>query len=332
MKKVAIIPLVLGVVVGGLAIKFGLDTIQKAEAKGRVEMVTAVVAADDIPATSEIKEAMVTTVKTPVTPLLGRDSFQDLKDVVGRVAHAAIPRGAVVREALLAPVGTPSGLMVRIPKGFRAISLKINEVSAVGYQLRPGSVVDVIAVMKSGRRREMVSRIILQQIKVLAVGRTLTATSDLNAKPKAAKSVTLLVRDSDVPKLYLAQTNGKVTLAMRSPDDTLVSGSGLASESELLGIVEPVTPLDGRNTPIASRSILPQRPAPNYSVTVVDGKGRPMTVTFDGPNSTRQVMTGGSRNSGGVGSTTSWVRDSENDDGDEHDELPPPGRRKAMPG
>jgi len=287
MKKGTLIPLVMGVVVGGLAIKLGLDTVQRAKAGARVEMVSAVVAVEDIPATSEITDTMVKVIETPVTPLLGRDSFKDLSGVVGRVAEGDIPRGSALREDLLAPEGTPPGLTVRIPKGFRAVSLKINEVSAVGYQLRPGVFVDVIAVMRSGRTREMVSRIVLQGVQVVAVGRTLSSPSDPNGKSKAAKSVTLLVKNSDVPRLHLAETQGKITLAMRSPEDDQKADAGTASEGELWGEKPEKPESDENGTKVVQSQ--PLQAQANYTLTMVNGTGQASTVTFASENSTRRV-------------------------------------------
>jgi pilus assembly protein CpaB len=283
MKKVAIIPLAMGVLVGGLAIKFGLDTIQEAKANSRQQMVTTVVATVEIQATSEIDLTMVKLVETPMTPLLGKNSFTKLEDVVGRVASATIAEGGVVRDAVLAPVGTPAGLMVRIKQGFRAVSVKIDEVTGVAFQLRPGVFVDVIAVMdvRRGRRKETISRILLQAIEVAAVGRTLNDGDEGRGKGKVAKSVTLLVKDSDVPRLHLAQTKGRLTLAMRSPDDKLVADTGEATESEILGtlakkIAEPA--------PKAPEPYRPP-PTPKQTVTVVSGVNAPVELTFDGPDS-----------------------------------------------
>jgi len=281
MKKGMIIPLVLGVTMGGLAIKLGLDTVQNAKAGARVQMVTAIVAADDIPATAEIEEAMLRTVQTPKTPLMDSECFASAEKVVGRVAQAAIAGGSILRESLLAPKGTPAGLTVRIPKGFRAVSIKINEVSGVGYQLRPGSFVDVIAVMRNGMRKETVSRIILQRIQVVAIGRMLSGAGESGGRTKASKSVTLLVKSADVPKLHLAQTNGKVTLAMRSPDDFLEADTGQASDRELLGEKPPE-----RETRPAVAARTTRQNRPDYTVMIVDGSGQKSVSSFASIDST----------------------------------------------
>lgn len=324
--------MVMGLGIGALAIKLGLNTLQRAKASAKVDIVSAVVAVNDIPATVAITQEMVKALKTPVTPLLGRDSYQEVKDVIGRVALTSIPRGAVVNEELLAPKGTPSGLTVRIPMGFRAVSVKVNEVSSVGYQLRPGSIVDVIAVMRTGRRKRSVSRIILQQIKVVAVGRALTSTASSSGKTKAAKSVTLLVKDTDVPKLHMAQTSGKVTLAMRSPDDTLVSDTGQAHESELLG--------ESRPDPRADQHGAPETAQSTFTVTVVNGNGKRAMTTFAGSNSTRRVMGAAHRQGTGRAMPRSMglpgnAGDAEQDwdeDEDENDGFSSSGAREPSPG
>lgn len=306
MKKIAIIPMVVGVAMGAAAIKLGLDFVKKAQASGG-RKVSVVVAMVDIASTSEIDQTMVKIIQTPTSPLLGVDSYASLEDVVGRVVHTSIPTGAVVREALLAPKGTPPGLIVRIPSGFRAVSVKINEVSGVGYQLRPGAYVDVIAVIDirdpETHRKETFSRIILQRVKVIAVGRTLSASDRSSGKAKAAKSVTLLVKDSNVPKLHLAETRGTVTLAMRGPDDDLTSDEGRSSESELFGLYDRNSEKTEPKPEPAVAEIVPLPVVQPHSVTVINGQEPPMIVTFE--SSTSMHITGaknlGSKGTGSNG-------------------------------
>jgi len=308
MKKIAIVPMVLGVAMGAVAIKLGLDFVKEAQASGG-KMVPVVVSTIDIGATSEIDQTMVKTIQTPTSPLLGGDSHAAVKDVVGRVALTSIPPGAVVREALLAPKGTPPGLTVRIPAGYRAVSVKINEVSGVGYQVQPGAYVDVIAVIDvrdpETRHKETFSRIILQQVKVIAVGRMLSADDQASGKSNVAKSVTLLVKNSDVPKLHLAETRGTVTLAMRGPDDDLTSDEGYASESELFGLgkhdpEETDEESEPEPTPKLT-NVVPLPVARPHAVTVVNGQSAPMIMTFESATSmqiTDAVSLGGATANG----------------------------------
>ena len=283
MKKVAIIPMVLGVAMGAVAIKLGLDFVQEAKASGG-QKVSVVVAMVDIASTSEIDETMLKVIETPTSPLLGEDSYASVKDLVGRVALTSIPPGAVVREALLAPKGTPSGLVVRIPPGFRAVSVKINEVTGVAYQI------PVTYKGPETHRKETFSRIILQRVEVIAVGRMLAAGGQSSSKSKAAKSVTLSVKDSDVPKLHLAETRGTVTLAMRGPNDKLTADEGRSSESELFGLNNGHSKEPEPEPKRAIAEIISLPVVQPHRVTIVNGQAPPMIVTFE--SSTSMHVTG----------------------------------------
>ncbi|MHC4065296.1 MAG: SAF domain-containing protein, partial [Planctomycetota bacterium] len=105
MKSSAIIPLVLGAIVGLVAIKFGVDAIQRAQGEP-TELVTTLTAKTDIPASSAITEDMVAVVETPVSPLVPEGGLSSVEDVVGRVTSKAIPQGSVISPLSLAPLGT----------------------------------------------------------------------------------------------------------------------------------------------------------------------------------------------------------------------------------
>jgi pilus assembly protein CpaB len=279
MKSKAIIPLLLGVIVGLAAIKFGVDALQRAQGEPS-ETITTVVARSDISESVEVTPDMVTTVQTALSPLVPDGAFTKAEDVVGRVTSKGIPKGTAISPLWLAPPGTPPGLTERIEEGFRAVSVKIDEVSGVAGQIKPGDFVDVIVVMKisRGRETETISRIILQRIKVLAVGQNLGDPRGKAGPQKLARSVTLLVQDAEVPKLHLAQTQGKVTLAMRGSDDQLMADTGHASTGEWLNPRPPqaeddstpeATPLAGLFSQVAEPDAPKEKET--FAVTVVNG-------------------------------------------------------------
>jgi len=84
MKSRAIIPLVVGLAVGGIAIKVFWNVLKKARAANTSESVEVVRAAADIAPTIEISQAMVSTVSVPKA-LVPDGVFSDSKLVVGRV-------------------------------------------------------------------------------------------------------------------------------------------------------------------------------------------------------------------------------------------------------
>ena len=158
-------------------------------------------------------------------------AFRKLEDAVDRVA--VIPIG--VREPItnnkLAPVGTESGLSAVIPPGFRALTVKVDEVVGVSGFVMPGSYVDIVAVIlpvaSSAAAQGPISKIVLQNIKVLASGAKLDSPSD-QREPSHVNAVTLLVTPDQAEKLVLAANESKLQLVMRNfgdQEDTQTSGA-----------------------------------------------------------------------------------------------------------
>lgn len=235
MKGKALIPLVVGLAVGLIAIKYTMDTVKKAGADS-AEYVPVVVAMTDIPASVQIKPEMMKVIKSPKTPLLPPDVFSSADALVDRVSLKSIPQGSPLLPSMVAPEGTPPGLGGRLPEGFRAVTVKIDESSGVGYLIHPDDWVDVLVVMdvqKKGRR-ETISRVILQNVQVGAVGQVLNDFTEEKGA-RNVKSITLVVKKEDVPKLHLAQTRGRITLAMRGSEDANTGENAEATESEVLG-------------------------------------------------------------------------------------------------
>src|SRR5260370_20189751 len=100
----------------------------------------------------------------------------------------------------------------------RAVSVRINDWSGVSGLIEPNSRVDVMFA-RPGSMAEAVTAVILQNIKVLAVGRVTQVGQTLD--PKAAKMpvATLLMSPEDAQKLDLAKNEGKISLTLRNPLD-----------------------------------------------------------------------------------------------------------------
>jgi len=246
MNKKAIVPLVLGLGIGLLAVKFGIDAIRKAKASGVSQTTVSVIKAkQDINAFDEIQPNMIEAVEVVESPMVpANDRIGDVDKVVGRVAGKSIPRGSPVLSSMLAPEGTVAGILGRIKPGYRAVSVKIDEVNSASYQLRPGVFVDVTVVMDIANNnrnirggKETVSEVILQRVEVASVGYGMQGEAEgQTGKIKPAKSATLFVRKQDVPKLHLAQTRGKIALALRGEQDTDSSAVVRATGDDLLGV------------------------------------------------------------------------------------------------
>ena len=236
MKSRAIIPLAVGLLVGILAIKIFADVLRKARGAGSANNAIAVVyAGSDIASTAEIKASMLETRMIPRS-LAPKLVFSDVNEVAGRVASLGISAGMPVVPSMLAPKGTLPGMGARIKDGYRAVSVKVDESSGVAGWLKPGCHVDVVAVMQvdgSSANKSTISKVILENMEVLAVGQDIGASGEVNAS--VTKSVTLAVPPQDVPRLHLATVQGTVRLAMRNQYDQS-NAKAQTTDKELLGV------------------------------------------------------------------------------------------------
>jgi pilus assembly protein CpaB len=124
---------------------------------------------------------------------------------------------------------TAEGVAATIEPGYRAVSVQITDVNAVSGLIQPGSRVDVLFT-RPGSMAEAITSTILQNVRVLAIGRSLavtttptpsgdTTTAKAAAVPKAS-AATLIVTPAEAQKLELAKNQGKISLTLRNPQDT----------------------------------------------------------------------------------------------------------------
>src|SRR5258706_14268500 len=73
--------------------------------------------------------------------------FRKLEQAVGRVAVTPIGLREPVTTLKLAPKGMGAGLSAVIPEGYRAMTVKVDDIVGVSGFIVPGSFVDVVAVI-----------------------------------------------------------------------------------------------------------------------------------------------------------------------------------------
>jgi pilus assembly protein CpaB len=148
-------------------------------------------------------------------------AFDSVEKLTGRVAVTNIAPREPITEARLAPEGTAGGLSAVIPEGYRAMTVKVDDVVGISGFIMPGTLVDVVVVIEPGDRAGMqdpISKIVLQNIKVLANGQNIDKPED-QREANSVKAVTLLVTPEQAEKLALAASEGKLQLVMRNSID-----------------------------------------------------------------------------------------------------------------
>lgn len=204
----------------------------------------------------------------PVGTLL-RNS--DLKRV--QVAEKDVPKGALFTEkealsrVLIYPaslnealtrskVSEPTaaeGIPSTIDPGYRAVSVQITDSSGVAGLVQPGSRVDVLFT-RPGNMAEAITSTILQNVKVLAIGRMTQPGQTVDPKAPKMPVATLVVTPQEAQKLELAKNQGKLSLALRNPlDQSAVPGSAPVTTEILdpLASARLVRARRGRTTNIA---------------------------------------------------------------------------------
>jgi pilus assembly protein CpaB len=173
-------------------------------------------------------------------------AFRKIDEVVGRVAITPIGLREPLTKSKLAAVGVGAGLSAVIPEGYRAMTVKVDDVVGVSGFVMPGSFVDVVAVitLEDQSSRGPVSKIVLQNIKVLASGPKIDQPQD-ERQPSPVTAVTLQVTPEQAEKLVLATNEGKLQLVMRTygdQDDTNTRGANKNSLMTGETMATPPTP------------------------------------------------------------------------------------------
>ncbi len=174
-----------------------------------------------IPLGTKIIPEQVTVVQFPAesTP---DGAFESVEKLAGRVAVVNIAAREPITEARLAPEGTAGGLSAVIPEGYRAMTVKVDDVVGISGFIMPGTLVDIVVVIIPGdsgvQAQDPISKIVLQNIKVLANGQNIDKPES-EREANSVKAVTLLVTPEQAEKLALAVSEGKLQLVMRNSID-----------------------------------------------------------------------------------------------------------------
>jgi pilus assembly protein CpaB len=231
------IVLALAVVAGG-TFAFGtyqyMQSVPQTKAPG-VKTQSVIVAATDMDLGAELRREDLRAIQWPADAV-PMGAFTNPDELVGRGLIAPVSQNEVFLPSKLASKEAGAGLPPIIPEGFRALSVRVNDVVGVAGYVLPGTRVDVVATVNPTQRPEDVqTKVILTNVQVLAAG-TKIERDEANGKPLAVSVVTLMVDPGQAEKLTLAATEGKIQLALRNPlDKTAPSTGGIRPAALMAG-------------------------------------------------------------------------------------------------
>ena len=178
-------------------------------------------------------------------------SYSKVEDVVSTPPARALVRlheGEIVLQPRLADPKTGRALASFIPPGKRAMVVQVDVAAALARLFYPGATVDVLATLRLEQQNKTVTRIILHNVKLLAVGTDVdpaylkdpkASTAYSEKVDEKSKVVTLLVTPEQAEQLTLAARKGKIDVVLRSPVDQTAPETVGATPEDLFPDLQP---------------------------------------------------------------------------------------------
>lgn len=210
-KFILIIALVMAIITTVLFRQYLVSMDNKAKAANQT--VTVVVAKVDIKANQKVTNDMLVTKDVSAGSILA-DAIKKSSDLVGKYAVTDLKAGEVLYPVRFTDLVTENkDLTLKIAEGARAVSIGVSDVTAVAKMIQPEDYVDIVYTTKDGQ-----TSVLLENVRVLAVGKTLTdqnASSDKNADTPDYGTITLQLYPADVVKVVNADSIGAIKFVLR---------------------------------------------------------------------------------------------------------------------
>jgi pilus assembly protein CpaB len=215
------------------------------------------VAAVDLPWGTKLERDMIKTVaflKESLPP--GYSS--DASAIENRILITQIKQNEPIVEYRLAPEGvTGAGVSAIVKPGNRAIAVKGDKVIGISGFIVPGNRVDVLVTLTDPRKKREVTKVVLENVLVLATGSQMQQGEE--GKPAPVDVYTLEVTPEDAEKLCLVATQGRLQFALRNITDSETVLTYGATTSGALASFMPV------------RKVTKGRPATVTTVQIIKG-------------------------------------------------------------
>ncbi len=170
-----------------------------------------------IPAGGVILDSQIEVAQRPISDIPS-SSIKTIKSAKGRIVRTTIFPGEIIMDERLVKPGSLGGLPSLIPKGMRAITLKVDDTTSVSGFVRPGHFVDILTTVDVDGTEKTISKTILQSIRVIATGHEIE-NSDEKKKAKVIPTVTVLATLEQSERITLATNAGLIRLVLRNHED-----------------------------------------------------------------------------------------------------------------
>ncbi len=145
--------------------------------------------------------------------------FTDPAVLVGRVSIAPLKANEPIIEHRLAPIDIKTGgVSVLVHEGKRAVAIGGDKVAGLSGFIYPGNRVDVLVTWKDQETEDEITKIVLEDMLVLASGTLMQRNDKGDAAP--VDVYTLEVTPEEAEIITLTRNQGKIQFALRNPVDS----------------------------------------------------------------------------------------------------------------
>jgi len=190
------------------------------------------VAKQDIPKGTAIGPEMLESKIFP-REYVAPQALTSLDRIAGMISVAQIAKDEQITLSKLAYPRQAGGLAEATPVGKRAITINVDNISALAGMIKPGDYVDLIATLPvpvqlaEGKQVTQVASVpLFQNVLVLAVGQQTGVAAESRYKAEAGQQtpasslITLALNPQEANLVSFVQEQGKFRLVLRSPADS----------------------------------------------------------------------------------------------------------------
>ena len=236
MRRPAIFVLLAGVaaMVAAMVVYSALKRREAEVQQAMAQSVNIVVAAHDLSIGTALDAGSLKTVRWS-RDSLPPGAITNPSSVIGEYTKSGFVENEPIVSDRLFNGNKDAGILpLLIPDGMRAMSVPVDEVSDIAGFVLPHTHVDVLVSLSQGDKT--VSRIVLQDVEVLAIAQEIEKVND---QPESVRVVTVLVTPQQAERLTLASREGTLRLAMRNYNDKQIVATDGVDLSQMMGDNSP---------------------------------------------------------------------------------------------
>ena len=209
------------------------------------------VAISDLPWGTKLKKEHIT-VSPFLKESLPANYFTDPALLEGRILITPVKQKEPIIESRLAPTSvTTGGISAILQPGKRALAVKGDKIIGLSGLIQPGNRVDVLVTWQDPRNKREVTKIVLQDIVVLATGAEMQKNNKGEADTAPVDVYTLEVTPEEGERLALAATEGKLQFALRNTLDTETVYTRGVTIPDALKSYSKRAPSSGKGVPVS---------------------------------------------------------------------------------